>query len=62
MITNFLSNYSDNNNHEDSFAFNACVCTRQVRGWLGSAGCPVGGGFWQELGCYTHGGMGWGAD
>lgn len=38
-----------------------CVSV-QVIGWLGSAGHPIGGGLWQEQGCYTSGGMGWGAE
>ena len=38
-----------------------CVSV-QVTGWLGSAGHPIGGGFWQEQGYYTNGGVGWGAE
>ena len=38
-----------------------CVSV-QVTGWLGGAGHPIGGGLWQEQGCYTNGGMGWGAE
>lgn len=33
----------------------------KVTGWLGSAGHPIGSGVWKEQGCYTNGGMGWGA-
>ena len=43
------------------YLMSVCVSV-QVTGWLGSAGHPIGGGFWQEQGCYTNGGMGWGAE
>ena len=33
----------------------------KVTEWLGSAGHPIGSGVWKEQGCYTNGGMGWGA-